>query len=116
MKKAVSILVFLFLISLPAFAQENDVIFDSLMASYAAMNLIDLALTFELINNGGHEKNPLAKWYIEKPLLATAVVAFDNLIVYWGFKKLYKANKLVGILAMSAVILAKTYVIYCNIN
>ena len=116
MKKAFIFLTFLTILCLPLHANENNVIFDTLMTNYIAMTWVDFTLTYTLLNEGGHEKNPLSSWYIEKPALAIAFLTIDNVIVNWGCRKLYKANKTVGILTIIVVNLVKGYVLYHNIR
>ena len=116
MKKALVFLAFLPLLCIPLHADENNVIFDTLMTNYIAMTWTDFTLTYTLFDEGGYEKNPLSKWYIEKPGLAIAVLTIDNVIVNWGCRKLYKANKTVGILTLVAVNIVKGYVLYLNIR
>ena len=102
-KKVLIFLAFLTLLCIPLHADENNVIFDTLMVNYIAMTWTDFTLTYTLFDKGGYEKNPLSSWYIEKPALAIAFLTIDNIIVNWGCRKLYKANKTVGILIIIAV-------------
>jgi hypothetical protein len=86
------------------------------MVNYIAMTWTDFTLTYTLFDEGGYEKNPLSQWYAEKPALAVAFLTLDNILVSWGCRKLYKANKTVGILALIVINAVKAYVLYSNIK
>ena len=100
----------------PLLYADNDVIYDSLMTSYIAMNWVDLTLTYAILENGGYEMNPLAKRYVEEPALAVSGIILDNIAVNWGCKQIYKANKAAGIITLIAINLIKGYVIYHNLK
>ena len=40
----------------PLLYADNDVIYDSLMTSYIAMNWADLTLTYAILEDGGHDR------------------------------------------------------------
>ena len=100
----------------PLLYADNDVIYDSLMTGYIAMNWADLTLTYAILENGGYEINPLARWYLDEPLLAVTMLTLDNIVVNWGCKQIYKANRTAGIITLIAVNLIKGYVIYHNLK
>ena len=115
--KAIGPLVIIFIVLVPPlYAEENNVIYNTLMTNYIAMSWTDLAITYYGLDKGREELNPIARFYIDKPGLAIAFIALDNLIVSYASHEMYKRNKVAAIGLMVLVTIAKGYILYLNIQ
>ena len=109
-------LLLLLMLIYPAPAQGEDAIYKTLMTNYIAMSWADLTVTYYGLDRGCKEMNPIARLYVDKPALAIAFIALDNLIIGYASHELYKRNKIVAIGLMALVTIAKGYILYRNLQ
>ena len=100
----------------PLHAEESNAIYNTLMTNYIAMCWTDLAVSYYGLDRGLEELNPIARFYIDKPGLAIAFIALDNLIVSYASHEMYKRNKVVAIGLIVLVTIAKGYILYRNLQ
>ena len=104
MKKIGLLIILLAILVPPLHAEENNVIYNTLMTNYIAMCWADLAVSYYGLDKGCKEMNPIARFYIDKPGLAIAFIAIDN------------RNKVVAIGLIVLVTIAKGYILYRNLQ
>ena len=115
--KKIGLLIILLAILVPTLhTEENNVIYNTLMTNYIAMCWADLAVSYYGLDKGCNEMNPIARLYIDKPGLAIAFIAIDNLIVSYASHEMYKRNKVVAIGLLVLVTIAKGYILYRNLQ
>ena len=115
--KATGVLIIILAILVPPLhAEGSDAIYNTLMTNYIAMCWTDLAVAYYGLDKGRREMNPIARFYIEKPGLAIAFIALDNLVVSYASHELYKRNKIVAIGLIALVTIAKGYILYRNLQ
>ena len=100
----------------PLYAEENNVIYNTLMTNYIAMTWADFSITYYNLEQGREELNPIARLYIDKPGLAITFLVLDNLVVSYASHELYKRNKIVAISLIALVTIAKGYILYRNLQ
>ena len=115
--KAMGLLIIILAILLPPlYAEENNVIFNTLMTNYIAMTWADFSITYYNLEQGREELNPIARLYIDKPGLTIAFLVLDNLVVSYVTHKIYKSNKIIGMGLIALVTIAKGYILYRNLQ
>ena len=116
MKKMGLLVILLAILIPPLHAEENNAIYNTLMTNYIAMTWADLAVSYYGLDRGLEELNPIARFYIDKPGLAIAFIALDNLIVGYASHGLYRRNKIVAISLIALVTIVKGYILYRNLQ
>jgi len=116
MIKKVAFLVFVLLIlfSLNLFADED--LFKTFQLSYVALDCVDISMSLYGVKIGHVEANPLASWYIKKPVLAFVVHGILDFAIIKLSDMLYKENKKLGWFVIIGLNLIKGYVVYRNIR
>ena len=113
MRKLFFIVLMLLLVS-PLHAE--DFVFKSLQVSQLGLSFADLVITNVGLKYGAVEGNPLAKWYIEKPILAVSINLSANLLLTWCTSELYKKDKSFGIVMVVVINVIRVYVVYHNLR
>ncbi len=91
--------------------------FKTLQYSFITLDCLDLYTTYKKINTGRfRESNPIARWYLEKPIITTCVSIGANLGIYYGMKHVYKKNKTLAYIALGIFVFTKSYAVIHNIG
>lgn len=83
--------------------KNNDWVYKSLEMSYISLNVLDLMLTFQSLDRGANEANPLVRPYIHNKPLAIVIKGGVTTGILWTFSKIKKDHRKAAFIGLTVL-------------
>lgn len=101
---------------------RHNVLYHGLEASYVVLNAADVITTFQIIDLGGEELNPILKPFIHsKPtiILVKSIVTFGSLLYLRHLRKEYQTASLITLAVLNVgigIVVYHNYQVYLSLR